>query len=109
MSLNYVIEVIPRRLDGTAAEQLMGQLQGDLAQSAHLRDLILDLSTCDFVSSAGIRYLIVANDHFKKREGMVALCGATENVYQVLLISGLNRTFRMFQDTATALMELGHN
>ena len=109
MALNYVIAAVPRRLDGTAAEELLCQLQGELTQMTQLRDLILDLSTCDFVSSAGIRYLIVANDHFKKREGVVALCGATENVLQVLLISGLNRTFRMFRDTPTAMLELGHN
>jgi anti-anti-sigma factor len=109
LALNYVIAAVPRRLDGTAAEELLGQLQGELTQMTQLRDLILDLSTCDFVSSAGIRYLIVANDHFKKREGVVALCGATENVLQVLLISGLNRTFRMFRDTPTAMLELGHN
>ena len=106
MALNYVIAAVPRRLDGTAAEQLVGQLQGELAQMTDLRDLILDLSTCDFVSSAGIRYLIVANDHFRKRQGTVALCGATDNVFQVLQISGLNRTFRMFRDTATAVLEL---
>ena len=72
----------------------------DLLRYRHL-DL---LPLCD-----GIRYLIVANEHFKKRHGTVALCGATDNVFQVLQISGLNRTFRMFRDTAAAMLELGHN
>ncbi len=106
MSGNYTIVTAPPRLDGPVAEQLLGQLEAKLTESIQLRYLVLDLSAVGFISSAGIRYLIVASDQFRKRDGSVVLCGPSENVLQVLQITGLTRTFRIVPDTVSAVSEL---
>jgi len=104
--VNHVIVSIPARLDGFNADSLVAKLTEDFSSATHVKHLLLDLSAVTFISSAGIRYLIIAADFFKKRDGSVVFCGPCENVLQVLQISGLTQISRTFPGTEEAIAAL---
>jgi len=104
--VNHVIVSIPARLDNFNADMLVDRLSEDFSAANHIKHLVLDLSAVTYISSAGIRYLIIAAEFFQKRDGSVVFCGPGENVRQVLQISGLTRTFRTFPGTEEALAAL---
>jgi anti-anti-sigma factor len=104
--VNHTIVSIPARLDALNADTLVARLAEDFAADTDTKHLLLDLSAVTFISSAGIRYLIIAAEFFKKRDGSVVFCGPGENVRQVLQVSGLTRTFQSFPDTDEAIAAL---
>ncbi len=68
------------------------------AQIAHLNPTgkegwTLDLSSVDYMSSAGIRSLIIIEKKLRFNGGRLTLCGLTEPVANVLQIAGLDRVF----------------
>ncbi|MGE5504833.1 MAG: STAS domain-containing protein [Actinomycetota bacterium] len=65
--------------------------------------LVLDLADVDYVSSAGLRVLVMAS---KRAMGLgigFALCRLQENVAEVLEISGLDDVLGVHADLAAAL------
>jgi anti-sigma B factor antagonist len=90
------------RLDGTtmqAAESAFLPLleQGD-------RRFVLDLADLEYISSAGLRFMLTAAKKTKAAGGKIALCGLRHNVYEVFEISGFLRIFAVFatREEATA-------
>lgn len=70
------------------------------------RDLVIDLSATDYVSSAGLRVLITiakraASDRFEMR-----LCGLQEPVREVFDIAGFTRLFEIRDSRQVAVDEL---
>ncbi len=73
------------RLDSNTAQAfekaLLEQLQ------AHPR-VVLDLSGLDYVSSAGLRVLLIAAKQVKQSAGKLALCALQPAIHQVFEMSG---------------------
>lgn len=78
----------PPRLDGVNAGEF-GTLLENLVE-AGARRLILDLSALDYLSSAGVRALLIAQKAVAARKGKLALLSCRPTVRQVLHICGLD-------------------
>jgi anti-anti-sigma factor len=65
--------------------------------------LIADLSGVDFVSSAGLRVLLLAVKATRSRGGDFRLIGVGQDVRHVLELSGFSRILRCFDDLDQAL------
>jgi anti-anti-sigma factor len=61
---------------------------------------ILDFSEVDYMSSAGLRFLLIAS---KKTRGKVVLCGAKDSVKQVIEIAGFVSMFKFSSSQDEAL------
>ena len=79
------------RLDTSSAIQAEQAVRGSLG--AGDKNLILDLTDMDYISSAGLRVLLLANKYLKQKAGDLALCGLQPNVLEVLNISGFTPLF----------------
>lgn len=64
--------------------------------------LALDLTGLEYVSSAGLRVMLVAAKRIQQRGGKLALYGLNGNVREVFDISGFTAVFKIFQDEAAA-------
>ena len=65
--------------------------------------VLLDLAQLDYVSSAGLRSLLVAAKRVQARDGRFALCALTANVGEVFRMSGFDTILDVHPDRATAL------
>jgi len=68
--------------------------------------LILDLSKCPYLSSAGIRTLLITEKVVKSKGGGLLLSGLKPEVFQILEMSGMLQIFHEFSSTEEARGEI---
>jgi len=64
--------------------------------------IIMDLSFMDYISSAGLRVLLLTGKQLKGSAGELRLCGMNESVRDVFDISGFSSIFNIFDAAADA-------
>lgn len=89
------------RLDGYGSGVLQQALTTNM--SHRVRHVIFDLKDTPYLSSAGIRVLLVARNMVKDRKGSVMLCSLNEFPKNVLTMAGMDRVFPVYQDRGQAL------
>ncbi|MBI3784038.1 MAG: STAS domain-containing protein [Deltaproteobacteria bacterium] len=99
------IVAIDGRLDASNAPDLERALLKQIDGGA--KKLLVDCAGLDYISSAGLRVLLVAAKRLKTVDGTVALSGLKHTVREVLDIAGFSPIFRLFADRTTALAGLG--
>jgi anti-anti-sigma factor len=67
------------------------------------QDVIIDLSGCHYLSSAGIRILLKAKKKLQSGHNELFLTGVVPEVFHVLEIAGLRRVLRFENNVETAL------
>ncbi len=60
----------------------------------------------EYISSIGLRVLMVAAKRLKSVKGEIVVCAARESIKQVFEISGFVRIFRMLETREEAIKEL---
>lgn len=91
------------RLDANTAPALEEVLTRGAEQD---NELLLDLSECPYLSSAGIRVLLKAHRLLQQREGGLFLAAVLPGVMQVLETAGLDRVFCIVKDVESALHQM---
>ncbi len=74
----------------------------DRIGSGELR-LIVDFSRLDFISSSGMRVLLIAAKALKANEGKLVLCEMKNHIEEVFRISGFDRIIPIKESRALAL------
>ena len=92
------------RLDASSAPVAEGAVQEFLASAG--KKLLIDLTGLEYISSAGLRVLLIASKGVKGKDGKLALCGLKGNVKEVLDISGLTALFLIADTPADAAARL---
>jgi len=90
----------PARLDGVNSGEF-GMLLTNLVTAGASR-LILDLSALDYMSSAGVRSLLMAQKAVEARHGKLALLGCRPPVRDVLRLCGLEEIAPKFDSIEAA-------
>lgn len=90
-------------LDGKTAPEVREQLKPFLA--AHDK-LILDLSKVDYLSSAGLRLLLLLYRELSARKGKLVLVGVSEDIRTVMSHTGFLNFFTLASSTADAVTAL---
>ena len=67
------------------------------------KNLILDLTDVPYISSSGIRVLVVALKAARAAQGDTRLAGVFRTVREVLKITGLEKLFHIYPDVTSAL------
>ena len=83
---NSMTVAIKGRLDTTTAPQLEAELKSSLDGIA---ELTMDLSTLEYISSAGLRVLLSAQKIMNK-QGEMKVAGANETVMEVFEVTGFS-------------------
>jgi len=68
---------------------------------------VMDLSGLVYVSSAGLRVLLMAAKRAKAGKRALALCGLSENIQEVFNMSGFGKLFQIYPARAEALAGIG--
>ena len=99
--------------DGIKIVRIEGMLDGQSAPAAEaaLRDIIgagatrilINLEALSYVSSAGLRVLLVAAKMLLHRNGSIRICSARPEVMKVLEISGFNTILTITATESEAL------
>ncbi|MGB0846125.1 MAG: STAS domain-containing protein [Thiolinea sp.] len=74
--------------------------------AAGANKLVIDFSQVDYISSAGLRVVLIAAKQLRKSAGILVLSGLSDVVQEVFEISGLTRVLTIAPDinAAKALM-----
>jgi anti-sigma B factor antagonist len=91
------------RLDTTNAKDFEGAVLNNFASES--TPLLLNMAHLDYISSAGLRVLILAVKKEADKKSGFALCCIQENVSDVLRITGFLPLFRIFETEEQGLAE----
>lgn len=89
------------RIDSTTAAEFDDEIMG-LIESGH-KNLLLDMSEVEFLSSAGLRTLVSARKALQKSGGAIKLARPSERVVDTLGIAGLDVLFDLIPDREAAI------
>jgi len=99
--------VIPEgRLDFDAAPGFQETLERLLGASGKAPALIIDGTALEYVSSAGLRAVLLAARAAQRAGIPFALCGLQPAVREVFDLSGFSRIMAVHPDRATALAQI---
>src|ERR1700746_234619 len=98
-----LIEVVGR-IDHTTAKALEDALAPHLANcTGEDRILLLDFSAVTFISSAGLRVLIIAAKQCREQNGQIFFVSVQPMVHEVFQISRFDTVFEVFPTVRVAL------
>lgn len=97
---NLVLE-IKGRIDALTTPKLEEECQRLIDQGE--KALILDLGGVEYISSAGLRTILIIARRLNSLEGKIRFCGLQGMVKEVFSISGLNSLFPAFSSVTEAL------
>ena len=100
--------------DGVTVATFVGRLDTNTAPAAQAKldemvdggaqKLLIDFTALDYISSAGLRVLLVTAKKLKKASGTMRLCGLNETVQEIFDVSGFSTMLNVSgtQDEAIA-------
>ena len=92
------------RLDSNTSKDFEARLLGLAANPE--ASLVIDLGNVDYVSSAGLRVLLMALKKVKAGKGKLALCAVQSHVREVFDISGLSTVFSIHPERQAAIQSV---
>jgi stage II sporulation protein AA (anti-sigma F factor antagonist) len=101
--VNGIVAVAPvGRIDTSTAPVLEQHLLELLARGE--RRMVLDFSSVDYISSAGLRVMLVLARRMRDANGQLSLCAMNDAVRQVFQLAGFLPLF-MVQDSRAAAVQ----
>ncbi len=68
--------------------------------------VLMDMEELSYISSAGIRVLIVLAKNFSRLEGRLGICSPRDSIRDLLGVSGLDTLYQVFSTREAALEAL---
>jgi len=90
------------RLDANTSEQLEKKLIPPINNDKYLK-IIIDFADLEYISSAGLRLLLLAAKKLDKKDGKIVLCAMQDFIKEVFEISGFTPIFPITEDQEKAL------
>ena len=96
-----VILAVKGRLDASTSNKLEESLLASI--EAGEKQFALDFSRLDYISSAGLRVLLLAMKKLTNADGKLVLCSLQEQIKEVFDIAGFSSLFPLFTSPEEAL------
>ncbi len=87
-------------LDGTSAETAQKEISENITPGC---SLIFNMEKCTFISSAGLRVLLVSAKHIKRENGKGALAGLSGDIKDVMEMTGFDHIFNNYDTISKAI------
>lgn len=91
-------------LDSTSSPEVEKKILSSIDSGT--MDIILDMSSLDYISSAGIRILVLCLKTIEKRGGKICLVSVPKPIENVLYITGFLQYFKLYDNQKQALEAL---
>lgn len=98
---NVTLVEVSGRIDSMNANQL-GEALSSVIDDGAVR-LVLDLSSVEYMSSAGLREIVNSLKKAKKATGDLRLAQPSDRVREVLEMAGLDTIFRIYSSSSEAV------
>jgi anti-anti-sigma factor len=95
---------IDGRLDGKTASAAEATVKGLLKEGR--QQLLFDLSQMDYISSAGLRVILMAVKELRSKKGQVVLCGLTPYVKEIFDVSNFSSIIPITDSVETGLRQM---
>ena len=92
------------RLDSQSADAFQASILRHIDNGE--KSILLDFSMVDYMSSAGLRALLIAARQQKDNGGQLVICSMKEEVLEVVRVSGLDSIIAIYAEEETALEKL---
>ena len=98
---DFTVLGVEGRMDAVTAPQFEAAFKENLAGGAN--KFVVDLSMLEYISSAGLRSMLVMAKSLKASSGVSVLCGLKDVVQEVFKISGFNSIFTICETVDEAV------
>jgi anti-sigma B factor antagonist len=98
-----VVRFVDRKILDEANIQELGQELFQLIEEENRKNLLLNFSSVEFLSSAALGKLITLDKKVKAHAGKLKLSNIRPEIYEVFAITKLNKLFDIKDDEADAL------
>jgi anti-anti-sigma factor len=95
---------IDGRLDAKTASEAEAAVKAVLKEGR--RQLLFDLSGMDYISSAGLRVILMAVKELRSKKGKVALCALTPYVKEIFDVSNFSSIIPITDTVETGLQQM---
>ncbi len=102
---DILVIVLSGRLDANSAEPFQEQLLPKIESGE--TPILLDLVDLEYMSSAGLRVLLVGARRLQEKGGRLGACSVQGEVREVLQMTGFDNFVAVYVDRETALADLG--
>ncbi len=103
---NVLVVALQGRIDQATAEQLRLVLEPYLSCCTVGAPLVLDFSGISYISSVGLRVLMLAARQATAQQGQMAIAGLQPVVREIFQISRFDMVFKIHDSVATAAAAL---
>lgn len=97
----HTVVSLAGQIDSTASKEFEEELVAIIDRG--INTMIIDFLNVKFISSAGLRVLLLAAKKVKPYNGKVVLCNLAKDVKEVFDISGFSSIFTIYDTTEEAL------
>ena len=98
---NIVVVSVDGRVDGANAQDFQIELAETMAEDD--RALVLDLSKVTYISSAGLRVILLTAKALKRQDADLAVCSLTGPISEIFQISGFDKIIPVHQTQPEAI------
>jgi len=99
---NVLIVSLQGKLNSGNAGEAEAQILRHISQGAN--QLLLDLSELDYISSAGLRVVLIAAKRLRQSAGLLVLCGIQKPIREVFDLSGFLNILSVVDTREQALL-----
>jgi len=93
------------RLDAATSPPLDSKVHELLESGCH--KFVFNFAKVDYLSSAGLRFMLSATKRIKAKGGHLAFCALQADVLDIVKMAGFERMFPIYPDEKRALAALG--
>lgn len=97
------VSFLDRNILEEANIQQIGDEIAKLIEASDNPRLLIDFSQVEHLSSAALGTLITINNKVRQKDGQLRLCNIDPQIYEVFVITKLNKLFQIHQDAGQAL------
>lgn len=98
-----IVEFVDRNILDEASIQQIGQEIADLIDATVSPKLCVSFQNVDHLSSAALGTLISINNRIREKDGQLRLAHIDPQIYEVFVITKLNKLFQIHPTTKQAL------
>lgn len=92
---------LKERIDSSVAKEFEEKMMGVAEEQP--KGMLVDFSGLDYISSAGLRVLLMTAKKMKSLNGKLALCSMKPNIYEVFEVSGFATMLSVFPDNVAGM------
>lgn len=98
---DFTVVSITGRLDTTTAPQLNNEL--DKVEGDGARNVVIDCENMDYISSSGLRVLLVHLKKLKGAGGKLLLSNIKDSIKEIFVVSGFTSIFSIYDSVDDAM------